>query len=177
MSEKRMKKRGAVSPSAPSAPLAVRSRPHPLARDFDTIFDEFRKSFDDLMAPVLPIVPLTSTLMAEMPVRYAAIDLVDNGNHYTVTAELPGFTKESVDIQINRDELLIKAQKKFETEEKRKNYMHRERGYSAFERTITFPEEVVPSRCEGEMKDGVLELKIPKKEPKPEEKMTKVKLK
>jgi len=177
MSEKHMKKKGAVSPSTPSAPLAVRSRQYPLAQDFDTIFDEFRKSFDDLMAPVLPIVPLTSTLVTEMPVRYAAIDLVDNGNHYTVTAELPGFAKESVDIQINRDELLIRAQKNVETEEKRKNYMHRERGYSAFERTITFPEQVVPSKCEGEMKDGVLELKIPKKEPKPEEKMTKVKLK
>jgi HSP20 family protein len=175
MSEKHMKKKAAVSPSAPSAPLAVRSRPYPFARNFDTVFDEFRKSLDDLMAPVLPIVPLTSTLVAEMPVRYAAIDLVDSAR--TVTAELPGFTKESVDIQVNRDELLIRAQKNVETEEKRKNYMHRERGYSSFERTITFPEEVVPSRCEGEMKDGVLELKVPKKKPKPEERMTRVKLK
>jgi HSP20 family molecular chaperone IbpA len=112
-----------------------------------------------------------------MPVRFPAVDLVDNGDHYTVTAELPGFTKESVDIQINRDELQIGVQKKVESEEKRKNYMHRERAYSAFGRTITFPEEVVPSKCEGEMKDGVLELKIPKREPKPEEKMTRVKLK
>jgi HSP20 family protein len=55
--------------------------------------------------------------------------------------------------------------------------MHRERAYSAFERTITLPEEVIPSKCEGEMKDGVLELKIPKREPKPEERMTRVKLK
>jgi HSP20 family protein len=177
MSEKHMKKKGTVSPSNSSSPLAVRSRPHPLARDLDTIFAQFRKSFDDLMAPILPIVPLTSTLMPEMPAGYPAVDLVDNGDHYTVTTELPGFTKESVDIQINRDELQIRAQKKVETEEKKKNYMHRERGYSAFERTITFPEEVLPSKCEGEIKDGILELKIPKREPKPEEKMTKVKLK
>jgi HSP20 family molecular chaperone IbpA len=177
MSEKHMKKKGTVSPSTPGTSLAARSRPYPLARDFDTIFDQFRKSCDDLMAPVLPIVPLSSTLLPEMPVRFPAVDLVDNGDHYTVTAELPGFTKEFVDIQINRDELQIGAQKKVESEEKRKNYMHRERAYSACERTITFPEEVVPSKCEGEMKDGVLELKIPKREPKPEEKMTRVKLK
>jgi HSP20 family protein len=177
MSEKHMKKKGTVSPSNSSSSLAVRSRPHPLVRDFDTVFDQFRRSFDDLMAPVLPIVPLTSTLVPEMLVGYPAVDLVDNGDHYTVTAELPGFTKESADIQINRDELQIRAQKKVETEEKRKNYMHRERTYSAFERTITFPEEVIPTKCEGEMKDGILELTIQKREPKPEEKMTKVKLK
>jgi HSP20 family protein len=169
-----MKKKGTVSPSGTSLP--VRSRPYPLARDLDTIFDQFRESFDDLMEPFLPVAPLTSTLMAEMPARFPAVDLADNGNHYTVTAELPGFTKESVDIQINRDELLIRAHKKIETEEKKRNYMHRERAYSAFERTITFPEEVVPAKSEGEMKDGIIELTIPKREPKPEEKMTKVKL-
>jgi HSP20 family protein len=177
MSEKHMKKKGTVSPPSSNAPLAVRSRPYPLARDLDTIFDQFRKSFDDLMTPFLPLTPFTSMLMTETSIRYPAVDLVDNGDHYTVTAELPGFTKESVDIQINKDELQIKAQKEDQTEEKRKNYMHRERAYSALERTITFPEEVVPSKCEGEMKDGVLELKIPKREPKPEEKMTKVRLK
>ena len=172
-----MKKKGTVSPSNSSSPPAVRSRPHPLMRDFDTIFDHFRRSFDDLIAPVLPIVPLTPTLVPEMLVGYPAVDLIDNGDHYTVTAELPGFTKESVDIQTNRNELQIRAQKKVETEEKKKNYMRRERAYSTFERTITFPEEVIPAKCEGEMKNGILELTIQKREPKPEEKMTKVKLK
>ena len=177
MSEKHMKKKGTMSPSDSSSPLAVRSRPHPLVRDFDTIFDQFRRSFDDLMAPVLPIVPLTPTLLSETQVRYPAVDLVDNGGHYTVTAELPGFTKESVDIQVNRDELQIRAQKKIETEEKKKNYMRRERTYSAFERTITFPEEVMPAKCEGEIKDGILELTIQKRKPKPQERMTKVEVK
>jgi HSP20 family protein len=175
MSDKCMKKKGTVSPSGAS--IAVRSKPYLLARDLDTIFDQFRKSFDDLMEPFLPVAPLTSTLMAEMPVTYPAVDLADNGDHYTVTAELPGFSKESVDIQINTDELQMRAHKKVETEEKKKNYMHRERAYSTFERTITFPEEVVPAKCEGEMKDGIIELTIPKREPKPEEKKTKVKLK
>lgn len=175
MSEKSLKKKRTVSPS--TSPLAVRSRQYPSVRDFDTIFDQFRSSFEDLMTPILSIVPFTSTLAPEMLIGSPAVDLVDNGDHYTVTAELPGFTKESLDIQINRDELQIRAQKKVETEEKKKNYMRRERTYSAFERTITFPEELIPAKCEGEMKDGVLELTIQKRKPKPEEKMTKVKVK
>ena len=45
------------------------------------------------------------------------------------------------------------------------------------QRYITFPEEVAPANAEGSMKEGVLELKIPKREPKPEEKPKKVELK
>ncbi len=177
MGEKHVKNKETVTSLICSPPLAARSRPHPLDRYLDTIFDQFRRSFDDLIAPVLPIAPLTPTILAEMQVRHPAVDLVDNGDHYTITAELPGSTKDSVDIQVNKDELQIKAQKKVETEEKKKNYIHRERTYSTFEKTLTFPEEIIPTKCEGEIKDGVLELRIQKRKPKPEEKMTKVKLK
>ena len=66
---------------------------------------------------------------------------------------------------------------KEEKEDKRKNYLHRERAYSSIQRFIAFPEEVEPSKVDGSMKEGVLELKVPKKEPKPEEKPRKVELK
>ena len=70
-----------------------------------------------------------------------------------------------------------KQECKEEKETKRKNYLHRERAYSSMQRFVTFPEEVAPDKVEGIMKEGVLELKIPKKEPKPEEKPRKVELK
>ena len=57
--------------------------------------------------------------------------------------------------------------------------MHRSRfTCSAFERSISFPEEVDPAKAaEGKMKEGVLELKVPKKEPLPEVKPRKIELK
>ena len=177
MDGKRMKKKGTESPSSPGTPLTVRSKQYSLTRDFDAAFDQFRESFDGFFTPFLPIAPLTSMLMTEMPFKYPAVHLVDNRDHYTVTTELPGFTKESVHIQIHKHKLQIKAQKKTETEEKRKNHMCKERTYSAFERTVTFPEQVVPSKCDCEMKNDVLELTIPKRDPKPEEEMTKTAMK
>jgi HSP20 family protein len=178
MSGKRMKKKGTESPSSPGTPLTVRSKQYSLTRDFDAAFDQFGESFDGFFTPFLPIAPLTSMLMTEMPFKYPAVHLVDNRDHYTVTTELPGFTKESVHIQIHKHKLQIKAQKKTETEEKRKNHMCKERTYSAFERTVTFPEQVVPSKCDCEMKNDVLELTIPKRDPKPEEEeMTKTAMK
>jgi len=82
-----------------------------------------------------------------------------------------------VDVQINKDGISIKAESKEEKEEERKNYLHRERAYSSLQRFIAFPEEVAPSKAEGSMKDGILELTVPKKEPKPEERPRKVELK
>ena len=177
MIEKRSKKGGSVSSASLGSNLAVRSPRYTLTSDFDSIFNQFRRSFNDLMAPLLPLTASSSTILGEMPARFPAVDLVDSGDHYTVTAELPGFRKDNVNIEVNSDELHIRASKKSETEEKKKNYVHRERSYSAFERSIAFPEEVIPSKVEGGMTDGILDLRIQKKKPKPERKMTKVTLK
>ncbi len=169
------KKKGTITPS--KEPLASKSQQPWLTRGFDSIFDQFRRSFEDLMAPVWPLTSSPEMAIDEMPIRYPFVDMIDEGDHYIVRAELPGVTKDMIDVQVNKDALDIKAEMKKEREEKGRNYLHRESAYSAFQRSIAFPEEVNPSKVEGTMKEGILELKIPKKEPKPEEKMTKITLK
>jgi HSP20 family protein len=137
-----------------------------LERDFDTVFDDFRRSFDVMMRPYFPLefqVP-----EPELTTRYAPLDVIDEGDHYRVRVELPGFTKENVEVRINNDGMHVRAQQEMADEVKKKNYLHRERTFSAFERSVSFPEEIDPDKAEGEMNDGILELKIPKKEPKPE---------
>ncbi|MEM4246838.1 MAG: Hsp20/alpha crystallin family protein [Candidatus Woesearchaeota archaeon] len=161
---------------APETALARWTDPFSLSRQFDRLFEEFRQSFDDLLRPFLPTA-YTIAEAPEMSTRYAAVDLIDNGDSYTVTAELPGFSKDMVDIQVTKDGATIRAERKEEKEEKRRNYIHRERAYSSIQRYIAFPEEVIPAKAEGSMKDGVLELKVPKKEPKAAETPHKVELK
>lgn len=170
-------KTGAVSPSGPGTSLATQNaNPTGLSKGFDNIFDQFKRSFDDLLAPFAPFTAISSA-WPEQAVRYPFVDLIDQGDYYTVTAELPGFSKEMVDVQVNKDALELRATTNAEKEEKNKNYLHRERAYSAFQRTIAFPEEVKPNQVEGTMKNGILELRIPKREPKPEERMTRIELK
>jgi HSP20 family protein len=164
--------------SSSSTQLATNPQQTSLSTGFDNIFDQFRRSFDELMTPFYPYRGITSTTpLSQLPIRSSIVDLVDEGDHYLITAELPGFSKDQVDVKINRDGVVIHAEQKVEGEQKTgKNYLHRERAYSAFERMIEFPEEVNPSRVEGSMKDGVLQLTVPKKEPNPEERLTKVQL-
>lgn len=168
-------KSGTVSPSTSLATQSTNQTT--ISRGMDTIFDQFKRSFDDLLAPFAPFTILSPSLNGGELVRYPFMDLVDQGEYYTVTAELPGFTKDMVDVQVNKDGLSLRAEKNGEKEQRGKNFLHRERAYSVFFRTIAFPEEVNPTGVEGTMKDGVLELRIPKREPKPEERMTKVALK
>jgi len=174
--EKPERKTTDVIPITPGSSLSTWRRPSLFDRDFDAIFDDFRRSFDYMMRPYFP----SETRLEEagmLPVRYAPLDLIDDGDHYSVHAELPGFTKDNVDVQIDSDGMSLRAKKETDKEEKKKNYLHRERVYSAFERSVSFPEEVDPGKAEGKMNNGVLELKIPKKEPKPETKPRKLELK
>jgi len=164
-----------VQPVTPGSSLMARTMPSLLERDFDSVFDEFRRSFDSMMRPYYPMVERVHEL-GVLPVRSAPLDFIDEGDHYLIHAELPGFTKEDVEVQIKNDRLSIRAKKETKTEEEKKNYLYRERAFSAFERSVAFPEEVDPSKAKGSMKDGVLELNVPKKEPKPEEKPRKIEL-
>lgn len=144
-----------------------------IGRRFDDIFQSFRKSFDDLMGPILPEYEhhMTSHQAHE---RFAPIDLVDTGDSYTVTAEFPGFTKDMVDVEVNEEMVTIIAKAEEKKEDTGKNYLRRERSLSSMKRSVAFPEKIAPSKSEGTMKNGILELKLPKKQPKPEAKFQKV---
>ena len=170
------KRKTRITPESPRTSIAVPRQEVGLLRGLDDIFYDFRRSFDDLMRPFFPFStePFKSL---ELPVKYPTTDLIDNGDSYTVKAELPGFTKDMVEVQVNKDSIEVKAEMKAERENNGKNYLHRERTYSSVQRVIGFPEEVISSKTEGSLKDGILEIRVPKKEPKPEEKKHKVELK
>ena len=174
--EKPERKTTDVIPITPGSSLTSRRMPSLIERDFDSIFDDFRRSLDLMMRPYFPM-EMRMQELGILPIRYAPLDFIDEGDRYQIHVELPGFTKDNVDVQINRDGMSIRAKKEMEKEDKKKNYLNRERAYSAFERSIVFPEEVDPAKAEGTMKEGVLELKVPKKEPKPEMKDRKIELK
>ena len=173
--EKPAKKSTDVIPASPGTSSVIRRRPGLFERDIDSIFDDFRRSFDVMMRPYYP-PDMQLIEPAAFFVRNAPLDIIDEGTHFLVHAELPGFSRENVDVQITSDGLSIRAKKEEKKEEQNKNYIHRERAYSSFERSLAFPEEVDSGKAEGTMKEGVLELKIPKKEPKPETKPRKIEI-
>ena len=93
-------------------------------------------------------------------------DVSDDGNAFTVEAELPGFKKEDIHLDIDDDCLTISAEhseNKDESDEK-KNYIRRERYYGSFSRSFDVS-GIDTDAIKAEYNDGILKLTMPRKEP------------
>ena len=90
-------------------------------------------------------------------------DITENEKEYVLEAELPGFKKEDIKIDLGNDRLTIKAEHTESAEEKKENsYLRRERSYGSYARSfdITGIEE---SAITASYENGVLTLELPKK--------------
>lgn len=92
------------------------------------------------------------------------VDIYEDKDNVKVTAELPGMTKGDVKITIDNNVLTIKGERKFEQKDNKDNYYRIERSYGSFARSFGLPTNLSPERIHAEMKEGVLEIKIPKRE-------------
>ena len=99
-----------------------------------------------------------------------AIDVVEEKDNYLVKADLPGLSKDDVNVAIQDNFLTIKGERKHEVEKKESNFYHQERVYGQFVRTVELPARVEASKVTANFKDGVLQVTLPKsEEAKPKE--------
>ena len=101
----------------------------------------------------------------ETAVRDFKTDIRDEGEHYLLEADLPGFKKEDISVNIEGDTLTIRAERSENTEEKdsKGNYIKRERSYGSFSRSF----DLTGIRVEdiaAAYENGVLKLTLPKKQ-------------
>ena len=102
----------------------------------------------------------------ELPeTRRAFADLIDAGKEYHVRAEVPGIPKDKLNISVTPRGIRIEGEAETKIDEDKEGYVHKERSWSMVRRELAFPEEVIPDQAEAEVKDGVLEVKVPKKNP------------
>ena len=90
------------------------------------------------------------------------VDVVDRANEVIVRAEVPGVEKKDIEVSVSGNMLTIRGETKKETKEEKGDYYRAEITRGAFSRTLALPAEVDDTRTKAEMKDGVLELTLPK---------------
>jgi HSP20 family protein len=78
-----------------------------------------------------------------------------------VRADLPGMTKDDVNIEVEDEVLMISGERSDENRDERDDFYRTERTYGRFFRAIQLPEGVDPDKIEAQFKDGVLEVTIP----------------
>lgn len=142
--------------------------------EMDGWFEDFRREFDNRFGG--PVTPWSRRRETGLRTRAPLVDLLDTGREFLVKAEIPGVAKEDLDINVTAEGIELRAEAKGEKEENDRDYSCRERVYSAFHRAFSFPEEVLPDQAEATLKDGVLEVRVPKNEPTPKRKPVKVKV-
>lgn len=90
------------------------------------------------------------------------IDVQDKEGEYVVEADLPGFSKEEIQLELNDDYLQIAVQKtESKEEDNHKNYVHKERYYSAMSRSVYLP-NAAKEGVKAKIDNGVLTIIIPK---------------
>jgi len=94
-----------------------------------------------------------------------AVDIFETESHDLVLkAELPGMTREDIEVVVENSTLVLKGSKTFESGVKEENYRRVERAYGTFHRSFTLPNTVDASKVSADYKNGVLTVKLPFRE-------------
>lgn len=93
-----------------------------------------------------------------------AVDVFEKNDEINLKAELPGLTKDDVNISIENNTLTITGEKKRESEVKDDSYHRVERSYGRFQRSFSLPSTIDPKNVKANFKDGILSVKLGKKE-------------
>lgn len=89
-------------------------------------------------------------------------DVIDTGDAYKLDAELPGFNKDDIKIDVENDVLTISAERKLENNDEKPNFVKRERFYGSYSRSFDVSGIEVDG-IQAAYNDGVLTLTMPKK--------------
>jgi HSP20 family protein len=93
-----------------------------------------------------------------------AVEIADTKDAVVVKAQVPGISKDNLQVNVTDDTLTLKGEMKEEEKKEEKNYSRQEFRYGAFSRTMALPAAVQADKATAQLKDGVLEITIPKSE-------------
>ena len=121
---------------------------------------EFRDMLRDMWDTRWPMGMLRPSWLAA---REPTLDMFDREGNVIVKAEMPGIPLEDIDVTISEGELRISGERKEEHEVKEENYYCSERSYGHVYRAVALPDGCNADAVSATMKDGVLEVVIPRK--------------
>lgn len=143
--------------AAKSAPVV-----YPLS-EMEQLFDRFFGRGGSSLAH-WPAIPAFGSLFDEPKLRLPSLDVIDRDNEIHVRAEIPGVEKKDLDVSITDNLLTIKGQSSSEKKEEKGDYHRREISRSSFARSVLLPGSVDSSKANASLKDGILEITLPKLE-------------
>jgi HSP20 family protein len=93
-----------------------------------------------------------------------AVDILETENDLVLKADLPDVKSDDITVHVENQTLTIKGERKFEENGNTKGYHRIERSYGSFVRSFAVPSTVDTEKVAADYKNGVLTVKLPKKE-------------
>ncbi len=101
---------------------------------------------------------------ASLTVWTPAVDIFETEHELVLKAELPDMDEKDIDVRVENNTLTLSGERKYEKEFKEENALRMERYYGTFSRTFTLPNTVKLEAIKAEYKNGVLSVRLPKRE-------------
>lgn len=127
-----------------------------LHSEMNRLFDDFWRGFGDY--------PLSSSASFGWRDFQPRVDVEDTDTEIRVVAELPGMEEKDFDLQLERDALILRGEKREERAVEHRGLSQQERMHGRFERRIWLPCEIEADRVSAQYKQGVLTVTLPKSE-------------
>lgn len=150
--------RGSERPRARSRAAARQMPPPALLPDVDRLWDSFIERFG--IGPAWPF-PFGAERLAPFGQR-PRVDVAEGADDVVVTAEIPGFRREDIDLSITDDTLTLRAEQSSESEREQGGYHRREIVRGSCVRHIRLPCPVDVERATADYRDGMLTVRMPK---------------
>ena len=125
-------------------------------REVDTLQSEVNRLFDTFFGGR----PADGRIRRWVP----PMDVVETEDHLVLRADLPGLSKEDVNIEVKDGALTVSGERKAEHEERTDGFYRVERAFGSFARSLSLPDNVDADRISADFNNGVLEVRIPKPE-------------
>jgi len=107
------------------------------------------------------LAPVTGATDLAQGLWSPPVEMFERNNELVLRADLPGLTKDDVQVELSQDGITIAGERKNEQEEKREGYYRSERSYGKFYRHLPIPDGVNPEDAKASFRDGVLEVTMP----------------
>jgi HSP20 family protein len=128
-------------------------------------FEGFDRMFDEFLGRGW-MRPFRRDWLAfpEIEMTVPKVDVIDRDEEVVVRAEVPSVKKEDIEVSISGNMVTIKGETKTEEKEEKGDYYRAEISRGSFSRMVSLPADVDESKAKASLKDGVLELTLPKLE-------------
>ena len=126
-------------------------------------FGDIERMFEDFLGRRWMRPARWERAFAEAP-AFPSVDVIDRDDELLVRAEVPGYRKDEIEISVADRVLTLKGETREEEKEEKGDYYRCEISRGTFSRTVALPAAVDDSKAKASMKDGMLELTLPKLE-------------